>query len=231
MRTRFPILPLLLLLSGCGTPPQAPIPDGANRVAINSPTAIARYLATLAPAERSAARGDPAQSSAAPEPAMAAPHAKPAPAPAAAATAARPACRPTAIGAAQLVCQEHGLLFRIPALAGRTAFAPDAPLAALLLRAAALSNRIAIRGRTDAELPDALNRQLAERRAWSARQYLLAHGIAAPITTSSLAAGDFIADNRQPAGQAANRRVEIELQGLAAADLAALNAMLREGQP
>jgi len=226
LATFLSVLPVLLLgpaVSGCSAPPQAPLPDGSQRVAVNRPEAIARYRAALAPAGRTAPSADDAQRSA--SPAQLPPgRGRPAPAPSITAV-----CRAATIPGVRVECQDHGLLFRIPAPVGRAAFAPGAELATLLLKAAALSPRIEIRGRTDADRADPLNRRLAAQRAVNARQYLVEHGIApATIRTGFLAAGDHVADNSTPAGQANNRRVDIELQGLTPADMAQIAGALRE---
>lgn len=86
---------------------------------------------------------------------------------------------------------------------------PDEQRAQLetLSRSAAI---ISVRGFTDSNALTAGSTALAKARAEAAKRYLISMGVpAAKIVVDFDGAGKFIADNRSPAGRAANRRVEI----------------------
>jgi outer membrane protein OmpA-like peptidoglycan-associated protein len=69
---------------------------------------------------------------------------------------------------------------------------------------------IMVHGYTDSEFPTPGSAALARARAEAARQYLISMGVSpAKIVIGFDPAGKFIAENRSPAGRAANRRVEI----------------------
>ena len=107
------------------------------------------------------------------------------------------------------------LVFRIPNAFASARFTPSPAMQRLLVLAAKASQSVAVRGRTDATGAERLNRLLAEQRALQARQFLIQQGLpASRIHASYLGAGDYVADNANPAGQAINRRVEIEVAGL-----------------
>ena len=70
--------------------------------------------------------------------------------------------------------------------------------------------QVSIVGHTDSTGSDAINQPLSQARADAAKNYLVAHGVAATrIATSGVAASQPVADNNTVAGRAANRRVEI----------------------
>lgn len=72
------------------------------------------------------------------------------------------------------------------------------------------SSSITIRGFTDSEFATPGSTALARARAESGKRYLMSMGVsAAKIVVGFDGAGKFIAENRSPAGRAANRRVEI----------------------
>lgn len=79
-----------------------------------------------------------------------------------------------------------------------------------LLTLSQTAQSISVRGFTDSEFETNGSVALARARAEAAKRYLLSMGVApAKIVVSFDGAGKFIADNRSPAGRAANRRVEI----------------------
>jgi outer membrane protein OmpA-like peptidoglycan-associated protein len=72
------------------------------------------------------------------------------------------------------------------------------------------ADSIIVHGFTDSELPTPGSAMLAKARAEAAKQYLISMGVSpAKIVVGFDPAGKFIAENRSPAGKAANRRVEI----------------------
>jgi outer membrane protein OmpA-like peptidoglycan-associated protein len=79
-----------------------------------------------------------------------------------------------------------------------------------LLALSQASEAISVRGFTDSEFPTPGSTALAKARAEAAKRYLVAMGVSpAKIVVGFDGAGKFIAENRSPAGRAANRRVEI----------------------
>ena len=73
------------------------------------------------------------------------------------------------------------------------------------------AKNISVRGFTDSESSTPGSKALAKARAEAAKRYLVSMGVAAAkIVVDFDGAGNFIAENRTPAGRAANRRVEIE---------------------
>ena len=71
---------------------------------------------------------------------------------------------------------------------------------------------IVVRGRTDGAKWSAGDERVALQRAIAARDYLVAHGIAADkIQISYLSGGDYVADNTTSEGRSQNRRVELQL--------------------
>jgi len=92
-----------------------------------------------------------------------------------------------------------------------TTFKPDEITAAVIVAAGKSADQVSIRGYTDSRIAGRLDPKIANGRAQSARDYLVAQGVdAAKIKTSSKAAGGFIAPNVTKEGRALNRRVEIE---------------------
>jgi outer membrane protein OmpA-like peptidoglycan-associated protein len=75
-------------------------------------------------------------------------------------------------------------------------------------------------GHTDSTGSDAYNQGLSERRARSVADYLAGRGVqAARIGTRGFGESQPIASNDTPAGQAANRRVEIKIVPISQSDL------------
>jgi outer membrane protein OmpA-like peptidoglycan-associated protein len=109
----------------------------------------------------------------------------------------------------------RSIAFSVPFGVGDAGFEPSAPLRDLLLRAAADSPRIEVRGRTDAEGYTPSDGVLALRRSAAARAFLASHGIElARIHATALASGGHAADNSTAAGKARNRRVDIEVMDI-----------------
>jgi outer membrane protein OmpA-like peptidoglycan-associated protein len=218
------LVPLTGLLAACGSAPKAPVPDGRHRLQVNTPDRISRYGNAAAGDSTNTVRpSDDRQRIEALEKQIdslraavlagsgtgpAWPVSQPPGCPGAATTEAPAACLS---GRERMELRRRSIVFHIPFKFGEADFSPPESLRGLLLKAAADSPRIEVRGRTDADKasrPDAL---LALRRAQHTRQFLILHGIdPARIHASALAAGGQVADNATDAGRAQNRRVEIE---------------------
>ncbi len=122
--------------------------------------------------------------------------------------------------------RDQSIVFRVTQPTGKTDFDVSPDLQAQLLKAAREAKHVEIRGRTDAQNDNAIDRQIALQRALHARRFLVSNGIAHnKIRWSFMPAGGFIADNKTTEGRAKNRRVEIETMDM---DTTAFNDV---GQP
>ncbi len=102
-------------------------------------------------------------------------------------------------------------IVRIPFAWGRSALMLSDADTAALIELAKAAVHINLRGRTDSVTADEPNRRIALERATRTRAMFVKHGVPAEkIRVYSMAAGGFIADNNTSAGQAENRRVDIE---------------------
>lgn len=108
--------------------------------------------------------------------------------------------------------RQNSILFRLSHPRNKASIKPSKALEGQLIRAARNAKRIEIRGRTDAQTDNAVDKYIASKRASNANLYLVRHGIdQSKISCSYLAAGDNIADNSSFNGRAKNRRVDIEV--------------------
>lgn len=111
--------------------------------------------------------------------------------------------------------RDQSIIFRKTNPIGKTEFKPSATFEEQLLKAAKNSKHIEIRGRTDAEFDNEIDRVIALERAFRARKFLILHGIDAnKIRSNSMTSGGHVAENKTPEGRAKNRRVEIETMDL-----------------
>lgn len=128
-----------------------------------------------------------------------------------------------------IVIQDKGMIFRVMHGYGRTEFHPSVSLQQQLLQAARAGKHIEIRGRTDANLANDADRNIAMQRALNARVFLANNGIhPRKMHIDYLAAGDNVADNRTVDGRARNRRVEIETAGISADVLEDMASIIRQ---
>lgn len=105
-------------------------------------------------------------------------------------------------------------IYRVPFELASTSMIIPSNMTEKLIATAKAAKSINLRGRTDSAVADAPNRRVAAGRATAARAFLVQNGVdPAKIHVSSLAAGDFVANNKSDVGRAKNRRVEIELIG------------------
>ena len=83
-----------------------------------------------------------------------------------------------------------------------------------LMPLARQANKIIVRARTDANVPNEADLLTAQRRAESAKRVLIANRVPAnKIMLNYVSAGDYLGDNATVEGRALNRRVEIEVFG------------------
>lgn len=112
---------------------------------------------------------------------------------------------------------KNGVVIRVFHDLARTDFEPSPEVAQALRTAVRDADSVWVRGRTDSDSPDAINRLIAIERAMKARTWLVNNGVpAAKITTRFSSSGLFLADNATLEGKALNRRVEIDIRHSAA---------------
>lgn len=111
--------------------------------------------------------------------------------------------------------RDQAVIFRVTHPFAKTEFNPSPDLQAQLLTAARDCQHIEIRGRTDAQFDNPIDRNIALLRAAHARSFLVSQGIdPKKIRSSAMAAGGNVAENKTAVGRAQNRRVEIETMDL-----------------
>ena len=198
MRPTSSLIPLLLVLGSCGSPPKPPTVDESLKRPANSAMAVdlqvckgdlqnTRILAT--------------ESSRLAE--------------SAAATLARVSAQQQAMAAAQAATSTTSpanSVFSIRFSFGSTRVVVPAETAASLVESARNAPLVLLRGRTDGATDSAAESRIARDRAAAVRDYLVGAGVdAARIRATYQPAGDHAADNSSTAGQGTNRRVEIEV--------------------
>lgn len=194
-----PLVPWLVLLASCSTPPKPPTVDEGQRRPANTLAAIelqqcrsslhnTRQLATEA--ERAAD--------------------------AAAATLASLAARQQAWAASvQPKAAEPprpNSVLSVRFAYGSTQVDIPSDITPLLVAQAKLAPLVLLRGRTDGATDNPADSRIARARAEAVRSYLVNAGVdPARIRSTYQPAGDHVADNTSAAGRSLNRRVEIEL--------------------
>lgn len=215
---------LTVFVGGCSSVPKPVIPDGSNRTPVNTQVKIDDYSARTAEEnanyrERTAlARQVEALNRQMAEMKLSM----------MAATAnnadgqtSTPKARPVsqqgkapaiAIGNTETMeVRDQAIVFRVVHPFAQTAFHPSDTFQKSLIKAAHDSRQIEIRGRTDSNVDDDANRQIALERALKARLFLVKHGVhPRKIRISYLASGGFLVDNATEEGRSRNRRVEVE---------------------
>ena len=194
----FPLLlPWLLLLGSCGSPPKPPTVDESQKRPANSAMAVelqvckhdlqnTRILATESgrAAESTAAS---LQQLSARQQAMATLLARPA-------------------------LPQANSVFTVHFEFGSTHVSIPAEMTAALIDEARSAPLIVLKGRTDGTTDSPAESRIARERAAAVRDYLVGAGIeAARIRATYQPAGDHAADNTEVTGRAMNRRVEIEV--------------------
>lgn len=198
MRPTSSLIPLLLVLGSCGSPPKPPTVDESNKRPANSAMAVdlqvcksdlqnTRILAT--------------ESSRLAE--------------SAAVTLERVSARQQAIAALQAATPAvppTNSVFTIRFGFGSTRVVVPADTASALVENARSAPLVLLRGRTDGASDSVGESRIARERAAAVRDYLIGAGVdPARIRATYQPAGDHTADNSSPAGQGLNRRVEIEV--------------------
>lgn len=189
------LLPWLLLLGSCGSPPKPPTVDESQKRPVNSAMAVelqvcknelqnTRIVATES--------GRMAESTAA--------------------TLQQLAARQQAMLQAQALAPRPNSVFTIRFDFGSTRVSVPSEMSAALVDEAKQAPLIVLRGRTDGTTDSPIESRIARERAAAVRDYLAVAGVdPARIRATYQPAGDHAADNTAAPGRAANRRVEVEV--------------------
>jgi outer membrane protein OmpA-like peptidoglycan-associated protein len=201
MRQTIPLIPWLLVLASCSSPPKPPPVDESQKRPVNSQMAVelqvckndlqnTRLLATES--------GRVAETTAA--------------------TLANLAARQQILAAMQGAPGQQpkaNSVFTVRFDFGSTRLVIPADVAATLVEDAKASPLVMLRGRTDGTSDAPAESRIARDRAAAVRDYLVAAGVdPARIRATYQPAGDHVADNVSAGGRGLNRRVEIELYRL-----------------
>jgi outer membrane protein OmpA-like peptidoglycan-associated protein len=194
MRPVLPLIPWLLLLSSCSSPPKPPTVDESSKRPANSAMAVELQVCksdlqnTRIQATES---GRLAESNAA--------------------TLERLAARQQALAAMQAPPTANSV-FSVSFEFGSTRVVVPADAASALIEDARSAPLVLLRGRTDGATDAPAESRIARDRANAVRDYLVGAGVdPARIRATYQPAGDHAADNTSPSGKGMNRRVEIEV--------------------
>ena len=198
MRQTIPLIPWLLVLASCSSPPKPPTVDDSQKRPVNSQMAVelqvckndlqnTRLMATES--------GRVAETTAA--------------------TLANLAARQQILAAMQGPTGQQpkaNSVFTVRFDFGSTRVVIPTDVAATLVEDAKASPMVMLRGRTDGTSDAPAESRIAQDRAAAVRDYLVAAGVdPARIRATYQPAGDHVADNVSAGGRVLNRRVEIEL--------------------
>ena len=198
MRQTIPLIPWLLVLASCSSPPKPPTVDESQKRPVNSQMAVelqvckndlqnTRLMATES--------GRVAETTAA--------------------TLANLAARQqilTAMQGAPGQQPKANSVFTVRFDFGSTRVVIPTDIAATLVEDAKASPLVMLRGRTDGTSDAPAESRIARDRAAAVRDYLMDAGVdPARIRATYQPAGDHVADNGSAGGRGLNRRVEIEM--------------------
>jgi outer membrane protein OmpA-like peptidoglycan-associated protein len=198
MRQTIPLIPWLLVLASCSSPPKPPTVDETQKRPVNSQMAVelqackndlqnTRLMATES--------GRMAETTAA--------------------TLANLAARQQILAAMQGPTGQQpkaNSVFTVRFDFGSTRVVIPADVAATVVEDAKASPLVMLRGRTDGTSEAPAESRIARDRAAAVRDYLVAAGVdPARIRATYQPAGDHVADNVSASGRGLNRRVEIEM--------------------
>jgi len=198
MRFVSPVIPLVLVLGSCGSPPKPPTVDEATKRPVNSAMAV----------DLQVCKGELQNTRIlANESGRMAAHAT--------ATLERVAAGQKAIAALQAalpVASAGNAVFTIHFGFGSTHVAVPPDVAVSVIESARTAPLVLLRGRTDGVTDSPVESRIARERAVAVRAYLVSAGVdPTRIRITYQPAGDHAADNSSPTGQGVNRRVEIEV--------------------
>ena len=198
MRQTTPLIPWLLALASCSSPPKPPTVDESQKRPVNSQMAVELQVCKndlqntrLLAAES----GRVAETTAA--------------------TLANLAARQEILAAMQGAPGQQpkaNSVFTVRFDFGSTRVVIPTDVAATLVEDAKASPLVMLRGRTDGTSDAPAESRIARDRAAAVRDYLVAAGVdPARIRATYQPAGDHVADNVSAGGRGLNRRVEIEM--------------------
>ena len=194
MRSASTLIPMLLVLGSCGSPPKPPTVDESLKRPANSAMAVELQVCK---SELQNTRITATESGRLAESATA--------------TLARASARQQAI-AAMAAAPQANSVFTIRFDFGSSRVVVPAETTAALVESARTAPLVMLRGRTDGTTDSAAESRIARERAAAVRDYLVSAGIdSARIRATYQPIGDFAADNSKPSGRDMNRRVEIEV--------------------
>jgi len=194
MRSALPLIPMLLVLGSCSSPPKPPTVDESLKRPVNSAVAVELQVCksdlqnTRIVATESARLAESA-----------------------AANLERVAVRHQAIVATVSPPQANSV-FTIRFDFGSTRVDVPADSASALIDNARAAPLVLLRGRTDGAIDSTIESRIARERSAAVRDYLVGAGVdPARIRATHQPVGDYAADNSSPTGRGMNRRVEIEM--------------------
>ena len=194
MRSALPLIPMMLVLGSCGSPPKPPTVDESLKRPANSAMAVELQVCksdlqnTRIVATESGRLAETA-----------------------AATLERVSARQQVIVAMASAPQANSV-FTIRFDFGSTRVVVPADSASALIDNARAAPLVLLRGRTDGAIDSTTESRIARERAAAVRDYLVGAGVdPARIRATYQPVGDFAADNSSLAGRGMNRRVEIEV--------------------
>ena len=198
MRSVLPVIPLVLVLGSCGSPPKPPTVDESTKRPVNSAMAV----------DLQVCKGELQNTRIlANESGRMAAHAT--------ATLERVAAGQKAIAALQAalpVASTGNSVFTIHFDFGSTRVVVPPDVGVSMVESARTSPLVLLRGRTDGVTDSPAESRIARERALAVRAYLVSAGVEPTrIRATYQPAGDYAADNSSPTGQGMNRRVEIEV--------------------
>jgi outer membrane protein OmpA-like peptidoglycan-associated protein len=198
MRPALPLIPWLLVLSSCSSPPKPPTVDESTKRPANSAMAVELQVCKndLQNTRILANESDRLAASTA-------------------ATLERLAARQQAFAAIQataVATPPSNRIFTVRFDFGSTRVVVPADAASALIEDARSAPLVLLRGRTDGTTDAPAESRIARERAHAVRDYLVSAGVdPARIRATYQPAGDHAADNSNPSGKGMNRRVEIEV--------------------
>jgi outer membrane protein OmpA-like peptidoglycan-associated protein len=194
MRSALTLIPMLLVLGSCGSPPKPPTVDESLKRPANSAMAVELQVCksdlqnTRITATESGRLAESAS-----------------------ATLARASARQQAI-AAMAAAPQANSVFTIRFDFGSSRVVVPADTTAALVESARSAPLVMLRGRTDGTTDSPAESRIARERAAAVRDYLVGAGLdPARIRATYQPIGDFAADNSNASGRGMNRRVEIEV--------------------
>jgi outer membrane protein OmpA-like peptidoglycan-associated protein len=194
MRPALTLIPMLLVLGSCGSPPKPPTVDESLKRPANSAMAVELQVCK---SDLQNTRITATESGRLAESATA--------------TLARASARQQAI-AAMAAAPQANSVFTIRFDFGSSRVVVPADTTAALVESARAAPLVMLRGRTDGTTDSPAESHIARERAAAVRDYLVGAGVdPARIRATYQPIGDFAADNSKPSGRDMNRRVEIEV--------------------